>query len=71
MVQDLIKFGEENGFSIPSRKVIVDEAVNTILSGNGYPTGMFKKNFDHLILDTEAEAHRIYRVYEKSYGENV
>jgi hypothetical protein len=70
-ITNLKTFGTEQGLSIPSAKLIVQEAANIIAERYGYDPTQIKENFDQLIDETAQEAYRIYLDYEAIYGQKV
>ncbi|PJA40973.1 hypothetical protein CO178_01230 [candidate division WWE3 bacterium CG_4_9_14_3_um_filter_34_6] len=71
MKKTLKIFAEENGKILKSPKDIINEAKDNIVSRHKYTSEQIKKRFDELIMETEEEAHAIYRHYEEVYGHDV
>lgn len=70
-ISNLKEFALAKGIKIKEQKDIADIASENIAKRFGYNKAQIKENFDDLLEETEKEAYRIYRGFEKSYGEEI
>jgi hypothetical protein len=70
-IEDLRDFGRERGIHLKSQNQIYIEATEEITDRYGYEEEEIKENFDDLIFETEDEAHKLYREYEKGYVSEI
>ncbi len=64
----LKKYGIKMGITMKDQNAIVEEAILNIKTRYNYTPADIKINFDNLIVETEKEAHKLYKQYEKQYG---
>lgn len=70
-IEDLRHFAADKGIKLSPSKTIIVEALRNIDDSFRYSPEEVKANFDHLVLETEKEAHRVYRNYEREYAGEV
>ena len=68
LIENLRQFATDRGVTLTLSKTIIVEALQNIDGRFKYSPAEVKLNFDHLVLDTEKEAHRVYKEYERDYA---
>ena len=71
VIEDLRCFATKKGIVLSPSKTIISEAIVNIEDRYKFSLEEFKPNFDLLIQETEKEAHKVYKRYEREYAGKV